>query len=239
MSRGYHQDYDSSYLSPTNIWHREPIPSQGEKKPIKNWMSALLRKHLEDESETPSNFKNNLKIVTFNYDTIIEDFFCESIKKIPKFKDMANQLIPEIFHVYGSFNKPKERPSSYSIIQQAKEISYMNDISPKQKENLQSIREVMLKAECIFIVGFDAARQNSERIELEKSKAWKYALNYNDDAGLNNRLRDIGVPSENIMTGKTSIPWSQSFFQQADGIAKPLLVASRLRREGANKPSLN
>ena len=224
-SRGYDVHFDQSYLSPSKIWLNGVIPPTYDRPEKDNWISALLRKHLDNVNPISEVRDNNLTIVTFNYDTIIENFLTQSIRKIPKFKDSAKQLMPKVLHVYGAFNELQDYPRSQDILRHAENISYIHDNDEENTETLTDIKNEISQAECIFIVGFDAAIQNSDKINLSESRAHKFALNYDGNIGLNNRLADVGVPSENIMTGSLPKACSESFFDQGDRLTKPAIYS--------------
>lgn len=217
ISRGYPTDYDPTYLSPSDLWLKSVIPKMRDQTEKPNWISALLRKHLEDIDLSEESKGNNLTIITFNYDTIIEDFFRKSIEKLPKYKHAVDIITPKVLHVYGSFKELNASPSVHDIFSHAENISYIHDANAETiSDPFSEVKNEIDQAECIFIVGFDAAKENCARINLAQSKAHKFALNYDGNIGLNNRLEDVGVLPSNIMTGSLPKACSESFFHQAD-----------------------
>jgi len=123
-------------------------------------------------------------------------------------------------HVYGAFNELQDYPKSQDILRHAENISYIHDNDEESTETLTDIKDEISQAECIFIVGFDAAEPNCDKINLARSPAHKFALNYDGNIGLNNRLEDVGVKSENIMTGSLPKACDESFFDQGDRLTK-------------------
>jgi len=223
IGRGYDAKFDQSYLSPSKIWLNGVIPPTYGQDEKENWISALLRKHLDNVNPDSEISDNNLTIITFNYDTIIQNFFTESIRIIPKFKKITHQLIPKVLHVYGAFNELKDYPRSQDIFKHSENISYIHENNEQSTETVTDIKNEISQAECIFIVGFDAAKQNCDKINLANSPAYKFALNYDGNIGLNNRLEDVGVPSINIMTGSLPKACRESFFEQGDRLPKPAI----------------
>lgn len=224
INQGYPSGFDHSYLSPSEVWLNSQIPIKNSTKSTNNWLSALLRKHLED-TDLENEISNNLTVITFNYDTIIEDFFSSSIKKLPKYRDYVSDLIPPVMHVYGAFNALNDYPVTQDIFNHAENISYIHDEVHENRENsLVDIKNTISKAETIFIVGFDAATQNCERVHLAKSQAYKFALNYSGNIGLNNRLESVGVSPSNIMTGSLPKACNESFFDQGDNLVRPVII---------------
>ena len=154
-------------------------------------------------------------------------------KKLFQYLLLSAGIISKVLHVYGAFKPLVDRPHSNFILECAKGISYIHDTNVKERESLKEIKNEISEAECIFIIGFDAAKQNCGLIDLNKSLAHKFALNYDGNSGLDSRLRNVGLLDKNIMKGSSSSPLSlpqactREFFHQGDSLKTPvnLLIA--------------
>lgn len=164
-----------------------------------NWIKIFIEKHLDEKVECIQDFKNlNLKIITFNYDRIIEHYIFNFLdKKFPNNKhEIAGYLKQDEFivHVYGKIG----------ALQWENEISYMEFgsknnnpvhlnnaeksvdlIRPEicnKKKNL--IHDILRNANHVYLLGFGYDEINMGHLNITDLKGTKVigtAYQLNDD----------------------------------------------------------
>lgn len=194
-------DIDTSrQLVKTNDWRRLRV---GESR---NWIAALAQKFVERVESASALGNNQLTIVTFNYDTIIEDAFRYFVSGNHMFRDVDEAHLPRVLHVYGKFSDlPDTIESEGPIIQAANSIRFIND-PDRDETTLTAIRQAIRSARRIYILGFSADPLNTELIDLPEASATTYAVNYDGNINLNSRLSRLRVEPKNILQGTEISP---------------------------------
>lgn len=179
------------------------------RKPIidgnSNWIAAFLRKYVEGCNDSSQLEPNNINFITFNYDCIIEDALQSFLKKSERFNDATEQQIPDVHHVYGSFKINPQKPADKHLPIKAPElIRYIRD--EHDTDHVQTIREVIGNSDSIIMIGFACDPRNCELIGLPDFGGDIYAVNYDGNFELQNRLQELGTIKENILSGTESSP---------------------------------
>ncbi|GJL93468.1 hypothetical protein [Hyphococcus sp.] len=209
-SRANARGIDSSpkQLSLTHNWR---LPRLSNKA---TWLSYVARKYVEGCDRTEDIGRNQLKIVTFNYDTLIEDGLRELIKSQKRYSDIEEAHLPKVYHVYGKFPELSTllSPDSISVASQA--IKYMHEIEnpshPEDNIELNSIIRHVKNAEIIYIAGFDMSEKNVQILGLPDAGAQKFAINYDGHPGLKHRLLSAGLNEDGILCGTQQSPLALS-----------------------------
>ena len=206
------------HVRPTNKW-REPRRDKST-----TWLAHLTRKYLENCDSAADLNKNNLSVITFNYDTILEDALRHLIRSNQRYADADKNAFPTVHHVFGKFPDLQSGISPSEIHEASRAIRYMYELDGLASEDgqLPTLQQAMKKAAYVYIVGFDLNKRNVELIGLKESQANKFALNFDGNPGLHSRLINAGVKAEHIMSGNHKAPLyastacDQGFFELAD-----------------------
>lgn len=102
-------------------------------------------------------------------------------------------------HVHGKFPPLAQRVDHQTILHAQKAIRYIEDGG--DTETVELARSALSGAEHIIAVGFDFDQQNCRLLELEKHADRIHALNYDGNEALSNRLKQLGVKAENVVSG--------------------------------------
>ncbi|TRO88718.1 hypothetical protein FKB34_15110 [Glycocaulis profundi] len=166
-----------------------------------NWIASLTKKYVEKARDC-QEVKQNLKIITFNYDTIIEDAMYNFLSKSERFFDGCVDIMPTIDHVYGSFVKISNEFESHTILKDSDSIEFVrgnNEYSPE-------VRSAVLDAEDIILIGFSLDPLNVEKIGLNQAGGKIYGLNYDGNLDVSARMRQLGVSSDCLIEGSLTTP---------------------------------
>lgn len=185
-----------------DIWRQTVV------KKNKNWIAALVQKYLDGCKSSADLNPESLSIVTFNYDSIIEDAFGCFVRSLERFRDVTDEELPTVHHVYGSFpTLPDVLEDPCEIDRASERIHYINDFNGTEK-HIKTIQALIKSAKNIIIVGFDFDPLNVELIQLNQSRANKIALVYDGNDRLKARLKKIGIEGERIHAGTFNEPLS-------------------------------
>lgn len=181
--------------------------------PSINWVSTLVNliregardaDHLEDD--------NNLTIITFNYDTILEHILNEHLCANQRHKGGNIKKICPVHHVHGKVEMPRIIEGDFileHILKEAQSFYLIREASPDQpfirfKESAHdTAQRILSSAERIHAMGFSFDEYNTAAIGLDVF-SWPdqiFALNYNGHHGVTRRLNKMGVPTTNIISG--------------------------------------
>lgn len=188
---------------------------------VRNWCAELVRRYTLRANSPDELRPNMLKIITFNYDCIIEDTFKFFLESSEQFSGVTNDHVPDVLHVFGCVPFD-ERVTSQSIHAGSTKLKFMRE-AIREEENTK-IRNEIHTAKNIFLAGFACDPINLEILGIESSEARKFAINYDGNAELAGRLRKLGIPTSNIMSGSSNAPVSLGRACQQGFFSFPELV---------------
>ncbi|VXC77907.1 hypothetical protein OCEANICA350_11504 [Oceanicaulis sp. 350] len=170
----------------------------------RNYIAEVAKKIVES-SDGVSDISENLSVVSFNYDMIFEKSLGEFISSSDRYSDVKHLYMPNVQYVYGSIPfyenvQPQFIAKDYEKIKFMMELS-CNDI------NIKNIREKVLSADYIYLLGFSLDPVNVELIGISESKAQKFSVCYDGNFETISRLSKIGVDlDKNCLVGSEDAP---------------------------------
>jgi hypothetical protein len=176
-----------------------------------HWISQLFNKWVDGCHNVEQLRRNKLRIVTFNYDTVIEDAFLHLLQTNPKYQGAAKDLLPKVYHVHGRFPELPETLDANWLEQTADKIRFVQDTEQLMDSysgdvDLLNAQQAVERAQLIFLAGFDAHQRNCSLIEINKASADLVALNFDGNPRLRKRLRALGVKDDQVMSGTEQNP---------------------------------
>ncbi|MGJ8561941.1 MAG: hypothetical protein ACSHXY_00190 [Alphaproteobacteria bacterium] len=195
----------------TNSNFRRIVPSYNWRNSrigqYRNWVGAIVEKYREAGSSKQDLLKNNLSVVTFNYDTLFADAFLHFLKIDEDCEKLESDSLPALVHIFGSFGNIRESMHLSEIEYAAERISFMEEMLNESNSEVEAARTLITSAKKILLVGFDCDRRNVDLIGLKSSEADIYAINYDGNEALNVKLtEELKVPNEHIMSGNSNSP---------------------------------
>jgi len=147
---------------------------------VKDWYTQLFRLMIGTSDNYFNLSKNNLTIITFNYDRSLENYFYEifmnftdSLNESEKVQELKNI---KIYHVYGKLAdlpwESEDKPLGYGQNIWMPQLNERKDNIKtifERKENsetLKKIRESILLADKIYFLGFGFAKENVDILLL-------------------------------------------------------------------------
>ncbi|MEO6608375.1 MAG: hypothetical protein ABIN69_07885 [Aestuariivirga sp.] len=166
------------------------------------WIAFLINELREGASDASELRENKLTIVNFNYDTTIERALDAQFSKTSRHKGASWKDCVKMLHVYGQV-APLEKHLRWSnffsqVQESAKTLSYIDGRmhhSPDFSSNLNTCANALVDAEKVCSIGFAFDEANNALLGLSQNHIPEktFALNYDGNVGLNNRLRNLGV----------------------------------------------
>jgi hypothetical protein len=226
-----------------------------------DWYRFVIYKLLEG-CKSPEDFlKNNINFVTFNYDLSLERTLWEALKSIDLFnnKNILESFLnaPSRFiHVYGKINSPpnvipfknKDMTASTKIAAQldeafeaSKGIHTIGSFKDENTAELEYAKDLIDKAEDVYILGYGFDQENSKRLglndslnvyKLEKNKKSKkvFFTNYDDLQRINKRASKIFFSKSNhFHPADGNIIDSNSLFFKTRAIYQDIVYEKSIR----------
>lgn len=155
------------------------------RKEENRWYTGLLNRKLSGSSLEEFT-DNKLSVITFNYDRSFEQFLFMTLQSryaetsIKKVADVVNKI--EIVHVHGTLGRLSWREgdgdireyetniTSETLKVAAGGIKIVTDAELDKSDEFNRARELLLKSEIVFFLGFGYLKANIERLrELDTS----------------------------------------------------------------------
>ncbi len=157
----------------------------GKKERFSSWYRYLLNEILLgcQNNQQHEILKNNLSIITFNYDTSLELFLDKRLRNMNYFKEEGQNLVflerlkRSLFHVYGKIDFADQ---SKSLIELSEGIKVIGE----ERNSKESFEKIIIDAKKVFILGYAFDEANNEKISMKSV----FALNENAMRAENGRL---------------------------------------------------
>lgn len=189
-----------------------------------NWMGELVNAMLAGAKDVEDLQRNNLSIVTFNYDAVVEETVPWIVGRYERFSDAPIELLPPVVHVHGSLSCPEPigvNPKFYA--DQAAEIKFISDTLDQPSVAVTEAKRLLTEAHRVYCVGFAFEQLNLELLEGSKWGMKSVALNYDGNVKVTNAMKRIGLRSSDIWSGTDTKPMalgmaaSRGFFDARPG----------------------
>lgn len=191
------------------------IPNKFEERiylKSRNWIHRLINIARSEYDEKKDLINDNkIKIISFNYDGILEyvleKCWGQVSKDLPYWRDCF-----EIFHPHGYFpikNEFHDTNLCSEIIEFTKKIAVVKENQKPQELDTVIDRTRLIIGNCtkIYSIGFAFARSNCELLGISdnwcKGQKQIHYLNYDDSFGLRTRVLKYSdpIPLKNIPSG--------------------------------------
>lgn len=169
-----------------------------------NWYGQLVN-HLQKgaESGIAALKGNKLQIITFNYDQSLERALRSLLGLSENHQGADYREVLEIFHVNGT---PETLPDQISnagefIFECAQNFHLVaEDVESGLEQTRAKARSAIANAASIYVMGFHFDQENVNIISLQgaPNKERIYCLNFDGNAGVAQRIRQLGIPASNI-----------------------------------------
>lgn len=192
------------------------------KNATKSWLASLAHKITKDCQNVEELNQNKLTIITYNYDSLIEEGLYSLIRASGKFEKLKKLDFIDIIHVNGKLKTASTFPlkieawSGKSFLQQdilqdiknnSKNIFMVNENTDIETSAVRKVaRNYIKNSQKIFSLGFAFDKNNVELIGLDKLTSTQklYALNYDNGIQLKNRIGKISENNNTIIGSNTS-----------------------------------
>ncbi|MEO9167473.1 MAG: hypothetical protein ABI230_03630 [Aestuariivirga sp.] len=165
-----------------------------------HWISGLINEIREGAMNAEELKSNNLTIVTFNYDDVLERAFDAQMENTSRHKGANWREFIKIEHVYGSLKKLPVNPNTHTLFEAAHaiapELGYIHEQTGivKFNERVDRLRDTLRNAQRIISLGFSFDQANVELLALDKRVGRNMiALNYDGNIGLQSTLESFGA----------------------------------------------
>ena len=184
----------------------------------RNWVHLLINIAREGVRTEAINFENKIKIVTFNYDMVLE-YILEK-----QFSNVSNDLIPEgndwadyieIAHVHGRFDgMESEIVRPYDLISKWSSafvvIHQTHNLENVEAERARAI-DLVMSSRRFYATGFSFSASNVELIKLmERNSRASLDIHYNNydgNIGLRTSLSRLEVEQVYDAKRKRTVPF--------------------------------
>lgn len=188
----------------------------------RSWLASLAHKITKGCETVEDLKKNKLSILTFNYDTFIEQGLLALIRGSERFRKLENLDFIEIIHINGKLNssevfdiyssdynaQPFVDLSVFKEMESNTRNIYMvnESVSPVTLRDRRKAANSISLANKIFVLGFAFDPNNVEILTLDKlnNNQSLYALNYDGDIQLTNRIKSVGANKNTIVGSDTN-----------------------------------
>jgi len=174
--------------------------SQGSSKPIRNWLHHFI--NIVRFSVRNGTLKSKLKLVTFNYDTLLEHVLSELFQKTEYEYEGFKEYV-DIAHMHGSFGQVTSRIENPTevVSSWAKEICVVGetDVPPLIKKDRNKARRWISRASKVYAVGFAFSGANCRLIDLDSGLGFGkelYYCNYNGNMGITQSVKRMFGPTK-------------------------------------------
>jgi len=210
--------YQEAYLNNRRLLSRRSehmFKTSPTNKATKSWLASLAHKITKDCQTVDDLRKNKLSILTFNYDPLIKEGLLSLIKGSGRFSKISSLDFIEIIHVNGklnisdTFNLKVDDWNHKHVVGQdlfreieenTNNIFMINEgINSKISTSRENAKRLLQGSKKIFALGFAFDPNNVKLVGLDMldSEQNLYALNYNGDIQLKNRIKMV---AENKIT---------------------------------------
>jgi hypothetical protein len=172
-----------------------------------SWYGKLVHKIRQNCSNSDEcQSKNNLTILTFNYDRSLEMYLERELRRAELFHDVDWKKVVGVVHMHGELAVGEAKIGTHlsanyaqSLIDSAANMKMFDDPRHEQDPALFA-RYFLDKASAIYVFGFDFHDQNVELLNLSDSKIANkmMVLNYANSHGLRSRALQAGVSEQKI-----------------------------------------
>lgn len=172
-----------------------------------NWIWKLIEKLRAPHAGVQDIEKNQLKIITFNYDPILEIVLSQKLTDAEVFRDSNWKEALKIHHVHGfiPFHENINTNVGNFILEVAPQISLITGEAPEtRQQGLESPLEWLNNAKQIIFAGFAFDDYNTRLLKLNTRtrKNSMFCHNFDGNLGVARRIRELGIPDRNVMTGR-------------------------------------
>jgi len=180
---------------------------------IYNWYGILKEALMTDLSAPDDFLKNQLSIITFNYDISLDYFLNKTLRETSFIKGVVDEYLNklEIIHIYGKIDNPYDDYGRYGkqsttgndtmSYYQARKLKDGIHVIGEQKQNeLQEdsavlrAKELIKDAERAFIFGYGFDKNNSRLIRLNSLNDLDkevYCTNYGDSQTVETEIKKL------------------------------------------------
>lgn len=174
----------------------------------RNYIAEVAKKLVEN-SDGYSDISENLCVISFNYDMIFEKALKKFLLSSERYADITNLYMPEVLYTYGKIPF-YENVMPNIIAKEFENIKFMMEID-KSDDSIQYIRDKIIGAEYIYLLGFSLDPVNVDLIGLSESRANKFSTCYDGNLETISRLQRLGVDvQKDCLLGSESVPISLS-----------------------------
>jgi len=171
--------------------------------PRENWYKQLLD-IMQAECHSGSDIsRNKLEILTFNYDTSLEEYLRMSASNAMRFGTVDYNQIVRISHVYGQLEMPPSKRMHvenffHHCVDTSKKIGIVGEGKHKASEYLR-YRNI----DKIALLGFGFDPENAKLVFEDSALNVREFLAHNFDGriGVANRMRQSGLTEKSIVSG--------------------------------------
>ncbi|MCA9242295.1 MAG: hypothetical protein KDA37_18920 [Planctomycetales bacterium] len=165
---------------------------------IRNWIHLLINVIRQGIRSGNVSAENKIRVITFNYDTILEHVLSEQFSNSQLMQGKNYQDFVEIVHVHGQCGELNEQIASPQkrCVSWAQGIHVVNepDVPGEILQARQTAREWVEQAGEIYLCGFAFARPNLRLLGLEQPQLHRRRLfvhNYDGNVGLNRTAKTL------------------------------------------------
>ncbi|MEM7637950.1 MAG: hypothetical protein AAF269_02715 [Pseudomonadota bacterium] len=171
-----------------------------------NWIGELANLFLGGAANSADLANNKLMFVTFNYDMILEETFPWIVRSQERYADTPDELLPEIIHLHGQINRPKEdQLNKLYFEEQASNIKFISDTLGAPSENVSRARSALANADRVYSIGFAFEELNANLLAAGQWGRKTVALNFDGNTKVTNAMKRVGVSESNIWSGSDTI----------------------------------
>jgi hypothetical protein len=172
------------------------------------WYGRLIQQIKKGANSGDDLIKDQLTVITFNYDTSLEIYLESNFNKHSElFKGVDYRDYVKILHVYGEvkFRPIVRGENNFRIFgRQVVESAESIRITHEDDHNLKEIQDALYKAKDIYSFGFSFDSLNCERIKLEDALKFKCGnvcfYNHRNHPNVNLQLSKFRIPASNIVS---------------------------------------
>jgi len=167
-------------------------------KDERNWVHLLINLVRHAHSEKWVSQSNKVKIITFNYDTILEkildDAFSNTEEKIPQWRELI-----EVVHMHGCmpYLKNEVMNALECTASMADAIEVATELQPRQevRDDRKQAAQWIKNAQQIYACGFAFAGPNCRLLGLDENRARKHIrfCNFDGAPGITNSASRYGI----------------------------------------------
>ncbi len=246
ISSLYEKKENQIYMSLRSLDAREVSRSLKNENPIseRNWIHLLINIVRHGIREGSVTSKNKVKIITFNYDQILEHVLEKQFSNTEKGKEYKHYTeYFKIIHVHGKCGELKERifEPAQTCWKWGKGIHVVNEFNVP--ENIKNARKeaasIIQDASEIYACGFSFSGPNCRLLKIgtPRAKAKERTIsycNYDGNIGLHKAVEKYKMEQEDLPSGLVSFgnPEKDTFtkIEEISGtLEKPIGVVDWLR----------